>query len=94
MKENGTYVVGVDLEPGLYEWSGFQYTTEMCTWERLGHGRDGNLITLESGRGMDVIVDGLVIKRTDAAFVTTDCNGWKRIGDVPTPTGSLGFLGS
>ncbi|WP_280758693.1 hypothetical protein [Prescottella agglutinans] len=102
MKPNGTYTVGVDIEPGRYEWSGIQYrdqlTGEMqqCKWERIGHGPDGKLVTRATGTGFGVILDGLVIARDDVAFVTTDCNGWKRVGDAPElpAPGSLGFLGS
>jgi hypothetical protein len=67
---DGTYVVGVDLQPGVYRSQG----SDSCYWKRLS-GFSGSL--------HDIIANNLAsgpqvvqIAATDAAFVTERCGTW------------------
>lgn len=68
---DGTWQVGVDIEPGTYENSG----QDGCYWERLSG---------FSGDSSDVIANGfpdgdraiVTIKSTDAGFLSEDCKRW------------------
>lgn len=76
---DGTFLVGVDIEPGLYVTNGPSGDIMGCWAERLsglsGEYDDTIDSTYEHGR---VVVD---IAPTDVAFRTSDCQTWTRIGD-------------
>jgi hypothetical protein len=75
--EDGTYLVGKDIVPGQYRSAGGS-GGERCYWERqsaLGGGFSA-IISNGGGEGQDVVE----ILPSDAAFETTDCLPWEKIG--------------
>jgi hypothetical protein len=73
---DGTWIVGTDLQPGVWQAKG----DIVCFWERLrgfaGTGLSADEI-IQSGQGVDQVV---TIKATDKGFSTDHCGTWTRIG--------------
>lgn len=73
---NGTFLVGVDIEPGQYRNSGTG-SLGMCYWARLSG---------TSGEFAEIIANGLTegqtvvtIRQSDIAFETQSCGEWTRV---------------
>ena len=79
MAADSTYLVGVDVEPGLYASAGPVDGDVNCWGTRLSglSGEADDVIAYAYGKGR-VVVD---IKATDAAFESWNCQPWIRIGD-------------
>lgn len=71
---DGTWIVGLDVEPGTWRAPG----GESCYWERLAafSGRFSDIIANDFG-GLGPIV---TIDASDAGFASEDCGVWTRIG--------------
>jgi hypothetical protein len=71
---DGTYIVGQDIKPGRYRASG----GETCYWARLKDTEGGidSIIANNISPGQSVVT----IKPTDAAFQTSGCGTFTRIG--------------
>jgi hypothetical protein len=76
---DGTYVVGTDIKPGLYKTSGpAPDSIGDCYWERdkdLNGGFD-SILANDNTKGQTTVK----ILSTDAAFKTTGCADWTKIG--------------
>jgi hypothetical protein len=70
MPGDGTYVVGVDIQPGVYRSQG----GSGCYWKRLSglSGALDDIIANNFGSGPQVVQ----IASTDVAFSTSDCSTW------------------
>lgn len=68
----GTYEVGVDIQPGKYKTKG----DDLCYWARLKDTDGGldSIIANHIGDGAQTVT----IKKTDAAFETRGCGEWKK----------------
>lgn len=69
----GTYEVGVDIQPGKYKSKG----DDLCYWARL-KSTDGSLDSIISnhiGSGAQTVT----IKKSDAAFETRGCGEWTKV---------------
>ena len=71
---DGTHVVGLDIQPGIYRAPG----GDTCIWQRLSG---------LSGEYQDIIASGLLatkptveIQATDKAFMATNCGAWLPLG--------------
>lgn len=82
MTADSTYIVGVDIEPGVYSSPGPVDGDINCWGTRLAgfSGEPDDVIAHAYGHGR-VVVD---IKPTDAAFESWNCLPWTRIGDSPS----------
>lgn len=71
--EDGTYLVGVDVKPGIYRASG----GSSCVWKRLkGLGGElGDVLGMDAG----VTKPMVEIKATDRAFHTERCGTWSLV---------------
>ena len=73
--EGGTYIVGIDVQPGTYKAEPSR-STASCSWKRLSDVGDPNSIIMINNS------DGPTygrIEPTDAAFMTQFCTTWQRI---------------
>ena len=82
MAADSTYIVGVDIEPGLYASAGPVDGDVNCWGTRLSgfSGEADDVIAYAYGKGR-VVVD---VKATDAAFESWNCLPWIRIGESPS----------
>lgn len=80
---DGTYIVGVDIEPGLYVSAGAVDTDINCWGTRLSgfSGEYNDVIAYAYGKGRVVVR----IKPTDAAFDSWNCHTWTRVTETPAP---------
>jgi len=69
---DGTWRVGIDIEPGTYRTEG----TESCYWERLNgfSGEFGDLIANDFSTGQAIVS----ILQNDAGFTSQGCGNWTR----------------
>lgn len=76
---DGTYVVGVDIQPGVYRTAGSGYANGLpCYWARLS-GTSGDLSEIlanDNPHGLTTVT----VKSSDRAFETHGCKPWQRIG--------------
>jgi hypothetical protein len=72
IETNGTFVVGTDIAPGTYRTNG----GNGCYWARLKSFDTGDTIDNNVSDGPQVVL----IKPTDAAFLTRDCGTWHKAG--------------
>ena len=72
---DGTYIVGVDIEPGTYRNGG----AGSCYWERLS-GFGGSFDDIIANDNNDAVAI-VTISASDAGFSVTRCGTWTRIGD-------------
>ncbi|WP_305091855.1 hypothetical protein [Prescottella sp. R16] len=79
----GTYIVGVDIEPGLYVSAGAVDTDFDCWGTRLSgfSGEYDDAIAYVYGKDRVVVR----IEPTDAAFDTWNCRTWTRLAETPAP---------
>jgi hypothetical protein len=73
---NGTYVVGVDVKPGVYR-TGGPGSTGICIWERLKDtsGETSAVIATGSAQGPTSVT----IKETNGAFGSQYCLNWTKV---------------
>ncbi|MEZ4504155.1 MAG: trypsin-like peptidase domain-containing protein [Dehalococcoidia bacterium] len=90
---DGTYVVGVDIDPGTYTNSD---SSNFCYWERLsGFTEDtflgyGHVTEDIIDSGVSFELQTVAIQPSDAGFFALDCGQWTRTGDVGESTVSFG----
>lgn len=75
METDGTYRVGIDIEPGTYRSGGKSEETADCFWARLSSLNEDDIIA----NGMSAGAQQVVIKASDRAFYTHDCQAWLKI---------------
>lgn len=82
---DGTWLVGTDIEPGLYRANDASF----CYWARLsGLGGDlGDIIANEIGSGFSLVVE---IMPSDRAFETSGCGEWAPL-ESASPSGGEDF---
>ncbi|MDV7194348.1 MULTISPECIES: hypothetical protein [Mycolicibacterium] len=73
--EGGTYIVGIDVQPGMYRAQPSRNTAS-CSWKRLSDVGDPNSIIMINNSDGPTYVR---IEPTDAAFMTQFCTTWQRI---------------
>ena len=81
---NGTYTVGTDIAPGVYQSAG-PIPDEVCYWKRSAN---------------DTLVDNALTKKpatvqilpTDTTFSTSDCQAWQLTNVPPPPQAAPGDL--
>ncbi|ORB92208.1 hypothetical protein [Mycobacterium persicum] len=76
--KDGTYLVGVDIMPGMYHTTG----GAICSWARLRSLDTGDIIDSWKGSGPQRIQ----IQESDTAFLTQNCGTWQMV-HVPSVTG-------
>jgi endonuclease YncB( thermonuclease family) len=78
--DDGTYVLGTEIEPGTYRTTGASEDAmvKMCSWKRLKDtsGEFSSIIATNIAQGPTTIT----IKPTDGAFESRGCATWKKIG--------------
>ncbi|WNZ10998.1 hypothetical protein [Streptomyces sp. 11x1] len=75
----GTFIVGEDIEAGVYRSDGPQGgDVTYCSWTRLNDATHeaGDTIAANGGSGPDTVT----IKESDKAFSTSGCRPWVRVG--------------
>ena len=74
---DGTYLVGVDIEPGIYRAPGGSF----CSWERLSGlgGEFDDIIAIDVSENSRQIVG---VKATDKAFKVSGCGRWEPVGEA------------
>ncbi|MFI7666715.1 hypothetical protein [Nocardia sp. NPDC049526] len=87
--EDGVYLVGVDIFPGIWEGQGTPDPAVGCDWRRLrkveGDNTDQHyIINNDFTRNRPVRAE---IAPTDVAFKTVNCGAWHML---PPSTGSFG----
>lgn len=82
---DGVYLAGVDLQPGLWRSSALATS---CSWARLSNvsGSD-DILAIDIGSGQRVVE----ILSTDAAFRSSRCGTWSRVGGAITVSRSAPF---
>jgi hypothetical protein len=87
---DGTYAVGTDIEPGVYQSAG-PVEGATCYWKR-SNGTDivDNALTKKA--------QTVAIAPTDTSFTTRSCQQWQKTDAAPPPPGNpadlLGQLGT
>lgn len=91
IEANGTYTVGVDIQPGTYT-SGGPVDDGACYWKRVsGEKMVDNALTKKS--------QTVRIEPTDTTFTTNDCQSWVLAAcgtacpPPPPPPGPMSMLG-
>lgn len=78
--DQGTYVVGRDIEPGSYRTAGPRPgdSIQFCYWKRLKNasGDASSLIAFDVAKGPSTVT----ISKTDGAFKTSGCQAWVKVG--------------
>lgn len=87
MDQNGIYIVGADIHPGIYTSTG-PSSKYGCYWERLS-GTSGDFDDIIANDFVDSGRMQVTIKPTDYAFNTEDCGTWTMVPPRPG-TGSSG----
>ncbi|ONM49215.1 hypothetical protein [Nocardia donostiensis] len=91
MPHDGVYLVGVDIQPGVWEAPGTPDPAHGCDWRRLrkveGDNTDMRYVIANNYTRQRTI--RVTIKPTDAAFTTKNCGPW-RLLPPPPPSGSFG----
>ena len=74
---DGTYLVGFDIEPGIYRAPGGSF----CTWQRLSgvSGEFDDIIAIDVSENSGQIVE---VKATDKAFKVSGCGRWEPVEEV------------
>lgn len=76
MSSDGTYVIGVDIQPGIYRSAGTAREGSDCYWKRLSSLDTSDIIDNNSSPGPQTVE----IKATDKAFVSSRCQPWTKVG--------------
>ncbi|MYB39743.1 hypothetical protein F4X86_00390 [Candidatus Saccharibacteria bacterium] len=74
--DDGIYVVGSDIQPGIYRTKGSDTSLYGCRWQRLsGFGAENNnvVVSYSEDRGLPTIV---AISPSDRGFKTEGCGKW------------------
>ncbi|MBJ8343821.1 hypothetical protein [Antrihabitans sp. YC2-6] len=90
MRQDGIFVVGVDIFPGIWVTTGPWDDYMGCSWERLSgfSGEYEDVIASDYTHSARIVV---AIKPTDVAFKTEWCGNWVM---QPSPAPSTGSFGS
>ena len=73
---DGTYVVGVDVQPGVYLSAGATSADTTSYWKRLSSLDMSDIVDNNSSAGPQTVE----ILPTDKAFVTARCQSWSKVG--------------
>ena len=73
---DGTYVIGVDIQPGVYRSAGTARDGSDCYWKRLSSLDTSDIIDNNGSPGPQTVE----IKPTDKAFVSSHCQPWTKAG--------------
>lgn len=76
----GTYVVGMDIEPGTYTSAG-PVENDVCYWKRMGGAEGGDVIDNAMSKKPQVVL----IDAADKAFKTDGCQPWQKTDAVRAP---------
>ena len=77
METDGTYRVGVDIEPGTYRSAGpSPEGASDCYWARLNSLNETHIIDSNISTGPQVVM----IQPSDTAFLTRSCQPWQKTG--------------
>lgn len=76
ISSDGTYVIGVDIQPGVYRSAGTASEGSTCYWKRLSSLNTSDIIDNNDSSGPQTVE----IKSTDKAFVTERCQPWTKVG--------------
>ncbi|WP_225724575.1 MULTISPECIES: hypothetical protein [unclassified Nocardia] len=91
MPNDGLYLVGVDIFPGIWEAPGTPDPASGCDWRRLwkveGDNTDMRYIIGNNYTRLSPV--RVEIKPTDVAFKTVNCGAWHMLPPPPN-TGSFG----
>ena len=77
--EDGTYLVGIEIEPGQYRANAPKRNAFGCTWERLRDTKGAPFPRGDSWIASETLLEGQVyvsIKPTDYAFRSDQCGVW------------------
>src|SRR5262245_290150 len=76
--QDGTLIVGTDIQPGTYRSRGAASGDQNCYWARLRDfsGATGSVLDVGVGPGQAVVT----IAPTDKGFQTRNCQPWEKIG--------------
>ncbi len=94
MPGDGTYRVGIDIQPGIYQSAGSTDPNYACYWQRVwkirgpGDHSDPNQYIVASDRTR-VRPVRVMIKATDVGFEADHCGSWVMVPPPPS-TGSYG----
>lgn len=82
---NGTFRVGADVSPGLYQ----SYTTGSCYWERMSgfSGSLSDIIANDNVSGRAIVE----IKPSDVGFKSSRCGAWSPYSTNPTSSFGNGY---
>lgn len=69
---DGTYAVGVDIQPGVYRTAGPVNGSRNCYYKRLASFNSSDIIDNEGAKGPQVVE----IMASDTAFSTSNCQPW------------------
>jgi hypothetical protein len=87
---DGTYAVGTDIAPGVYESAG-PVEGSTCYWKRS---KDGSIVDNAMTKKPQIVQ----IDPTDTSFTTRECQQWQQTDAAPPPPGNpadlLGQLGT
>lgn len=72
--EQGTYIVGTDVEPGTYQAS----SGELCSWLRLAGFRFSRRDIIERGFVRRGVPPTVRIESGDAGFSSSGCGTWRQ----------------
>ncbi|MEU2030293.1 hypothetical protein [Nocardia amamiensis] len=91
MPQDGVYLVGVDILPGVWEAPGTPDPAFGCDWRRLWkvEGDNTNLQNIIANNYTRLSPVRVEIKPTDVAFRTENCGPWRLLPARPQ-TGSFG----
>ncbi|GAB2690412.1 hypothetical protein [Nocardia thraciensis] len=75
IRKDGTYVIGVDIQPGTWRTEGASF----CYWERVKNlsGGVGSILDNSAASGQQVVT----ILPTDKAFKSRGCGTWTLVPD-------------
>ncbi|QBS45757.1 hypothetical protein DMB37_11355 [Nocardia sp. CS682] len=91
MPEDGLYLVGIDIFPGIWEAPGTPDPAYACDWRRLWkvEGDNTNMRYIIGNNFTRLGPIRAEIKATDVAFKTVNCGRWRLLPPQPS-TGSAG----
>ncbi|MGW4720092.1 hypothetical protein [Nocardia sp. NPDC004260] len=91
ISQDGVYLVGVDIVPGLWEAPGTSDPAYACDWRRLWkvEGDNTNMQYIIANNYTRLGPVRVRIKPTDVGFKTENCGPWRLLSTAP-PTGSSG----
>jgi hypothetical protein len=81
---DGTYAVGTDIAPGVYESAG-PVDVGACYWKRV---KDGSIVDSAMTKKPPIVQ----IDAADTSFTTNECQQWQKTDAAPPPQATPGDL--